>query len=388
MFKKPAQGLFFVTALLLLAVSSVGAQESPANQRAFGSGPVGAYSLSASPGPNPGQVILTWKQARSDVQNFHIVYGTSPNNFQYGSLNIDGNLAVGKSISFTVGYLKPGTKYFFALSPLASGTALPYTFQVTSLPKPGAVTPPPTPPTQAGATPSAALTSTDADSFKNQSARSIKAGAVGLHQLSAKKGAKPGEVLLTWKQAFSDTDNYDIVYGTEPGKFKHGALSIGKTTSFTVKGLDPNKHYFFALVPVKGGVAQYITAQTSDKGAPKAGEAGAQATGASGGAAGAAGGGAGGSAGTTGGPGGGTGGGGTTGVGGGTGGGGGAGGGKGGAPAAVSQPAGGGGGAPSAGKSGETKQEEPKKKPSRKHRVKGVSCSLPWFLSSFLPWCR
>lgn len=68
-------------------------------------------NLHAVSGPNIGEVTLSWNHADS-ANDYHLVYGTSPGQHQYGALNI-GNIQ-----SFTVRYLNPGSAYYFALVPI------------------------------------------------------------------------------------------------------------------------------------------------------------------------------------------------------------------------------------------------------------------------------
>jgi fibronectin type 3 domain-containing protein len=264
--RKPALVITVVLAFILYfaSASDVKAQETYKNQTSeIGSGPSGILFLQAEPGNSPGQVVLRWKHYFSDVQNYHILYGTEPGKFQYGALNI------GKETSYTVNFLSPGQKYYFAISPVRAGKAQFVSFQVGSLPAPGLVTLPSQAQKPPGPTPSTSLSTIPSDDvFSNQPKDSIRSKGVGRHQLSAEKGEKPGEVKLTWNHAFNNVDNYNIVYGIEPGKFQYGALNIGKTTSFTVRNLTPGQNYFFALVPTKGGKAQYITAQATQESTP------------------------------------------------------------------------------------------------------------------------
>jgi len=73
--------------------------------------------LSATAGPNIGQVTLSW-QHKEDVDTYHLVYGTASGNYQYGALNI------GKTTQFTVGSLVPGRGYYFAIVPVKGNRAL------------------------------------------------------------------------------------------------------------------------------------------------------------------------------------------------------------------------------------------------------------------------
>lgn len=81
------------------------------------SGPVGKQNLWAKSGPNYGEVTLYWQNVDS-AEDYHLVYGTKPGMYQYGALNI------GKSGRFTVSYLVPGAKYYFALIPMVANVPL------------------------------------------------------------------------------------------------------------------------------------------------------------------------------------------------------------------------------------------------------------------------
>lgn len=81
------------------------------------SGPVGKQNLWAKAGPNYGEVTLYWQNVDS-AEDYHLVYGTKPGMYQYGALNI------GKSGRFTVSYLVPGAKYYFALIPMVANVPL------------------------------------------------------------------------------------------------------------------------------------------------------------------------------------------------------------------------------------------------------------------------
>ncbi|MBI2616665.1 fibronectin type III domain-containing protein [Candidatus Gottesmanbacteria bacterium] len=83
-------------------------------------GPVGAEKLWAKAGPKVGQVTLYWTNV-SGAENYHLVYGTKAGSYQYGLLNM-GNIRW-----FTVGYLTPGVKYYFALVPVAANGTPQYT---------------------------------------------------------------------------------------------------------------------------------------------------------------------------------------------------------------------------------------------------------------------
>ncbi len=88
-------------------------------------GPVGKHNLRAAPGAKVGEVTLRWDDVET-VDNYHLVYGTSPGKMQYGALNI------GTDNKYTVKSLVPGVKYYFALVPVFNNQALYTTKMVAS----------------------------------------------------------------------------------------------------------------------------------------------------------------------------------------------------------------------------------------------------------------
>lgn len=229
-----------ISVLFLVAAGLV-----PASVSAAESGPVGKLMFRAASGPKAGEVTLTWVDGDSADQ-YHLVYGTSSKNMQYGALNI------GMNNVYTVGKLTPGTKYYFALVPVMNNMAMYTSEWVAAVALGGrveAVVVPPTQPVgQPVVKPVTAAPGVPA------------AGPVGKHWLVAKPGPKIGEVTLTWRH-MDVANNYHLVYGTEHGKFKYGQLNLGWVTKFTVSKLVPGKTYHFALVPVNNDVAMYITDQ-------------------------------------------------------------------------------------------------------------------------------
>ena len=76
-------------------------------------------NVSASPGPQDGQVILRWNTV-PNIARYTLVYGTESNKYIHGALNI-GNQNVS---SYTVNSLNPGTKYFFKIGAVKECTSL------------------------------------------------------------------------------------------------------------------------------------------------------------------------------------------------------------------------------------------------------------------------
>lgn len=238
--------LVLTISILFLSFSSVSLLK-PTQVVAAEGGPAGVHMLRAVAGPKAGEVTLTWTDPLA-VDTYHLVYGTSSKNMQYGVLNI-GNVK-----TYTVRMLVPGTKYYFALVPVLHDAAL-YTSEWVSAVATGGVVKPAAPVTTV--TPVTPVTT-----IKPVTAAPVTpaAGPVGKHWLVARPGPKAGEVTLTWRNV-DDANNYHLVYGTEHGKFKYGQLNIGWVTSYTVRNLVPGVTYHFALVPVKNDVALYTTGQ-------------------------------------------------------------------------------------------------------------------------------
>lgn len=96
-------------------------------------GPYGSRQLSAVPGPNSGQVTLKWVSVLPNTSNFSVVYGTKPGIYTYGALNIAPGVTPGTWSTYTVGYLTPGTRYYFAAVPMQFGTGIYYTGEVSQV---------------------------------------------------------------------------------------------------------------------------------------------------------------------------------------------------------------------------------------------------------------
>lgn len=194
------------------------------------------HHLSAKSGPNAGEVTLTWRHM--DVaNNYHLVYGTRHDKYQYGATNI------GWVTKYTVKGLTPGGTYHFALVPVNNDVALYTGEQVMAQAASGQVVSP--------KMPTASVTKAVSQPV------TVKGGG-NKHWLTARPGPKVGEVSLSWRH-IDNANNYHLVYGTEPGKYQYGALNIGWITGLTVRGLKPGTVYYFALVPVKDNVALYTS---------------------------------------------------------------------------------------------------------------------------------
>lgn len=113
-----------VTSKVPAAVQEVVAPSISTVSPSVSGGPTGKLMLSAVTGPMTGEVTVYW-QNNELADNYHLVYGTSPNDMRYGALNI------GKEMKYTVKSLIPGTKYYFSLVPVKGAIAL-YTTQSVS----------------------------------------------------------------------------------------------------------------------------------------------------------------------------------------------------------------------------------------------------------------
>jgi hypothetical protein len=88
-------------------------------------GPIGRNSLVAKTGAKSGTVDLTWKRFFNDTQLYSIVYGLQPGKFIYGVLNaVDTTPADVGNYTYTIGALRPGVRYYFALVPQRNGQAI------------------------------------------------------------------------------------------------------------------------------------------------------------------------------------------------------------------------------------------------------------------------
>lgn len=199
------------------------------------SGPVGRNALRAYSGPGVGQVTLEWKRYYLGGENFSVHYGVASGVYPYAASY------VGYVSTYTVGNLKPGARYFFAVEGIRSGNmSAGWDGEVSAV---------------ASAVPTTVVGT---------------AGPVGRNMLWAKAGPKAGEVTLYWKRFFPDSDGWSVVYGTRPGSYSYGALNavnaqgvVSDDFSYTVRALRPGQRYYFALAPVRGGTAIYISAEVA-----------------------------------------------------------------------------------------------------------------------------
>lgn len=237
--------------LLILALVSLSALIRPqAAQAEDCGGPVPPKPMKvwAKPGPSGGQVTLYW-DASPHANRYAVAYGTKSNKYMYGADNIGNE----NSRSYTVKSLASGQKYYFRVAAANGCSSSPFSDEVSAVSSAGGVV---------MVQKSVTAQKVEAISPKTE-AKVVSvstAGPVGVQKLWAKSGPKMGEVTLYWMNNES-ADNYHLVYGTQHGKFKYGALNIGKVNKFTVMKLAAGVEYHFALVPVMNNQAMYTTNQ-------------------------------------------------------------------------------------------------------------------------------
>ncbi len=206
---------------------------TPSIAKADNPGPAGSNGLRAYAGPQVGQVTLEWSRVSLSGENYSIHYGTSSNSYQFLADHI-GYLA-----TYTIGNLVPGQTYYFALERFWTGNASQGWDGEVSITVPNFSTPP-----------------------------AVPSGPVGRNLLSVTATGN-GHVNLSWNQYFPETSGWHIVYGTTPGKWQWGVLNAvstvpGKTSyGFDIGMLPVGQRVYFALAPIIGGQAIYITAEVS-----------------------------------------------------------------------------------------------------------------------------
>ncbi len=208
------------------------------------SGPVNPYSLWAKSGPMAGQVTLYWTDDGTASQ-YDVSYGTSAGQDMWGALNIG---AVQDAVnSYAVGALTPGTTYYFSLVAKNGDQFVARTGPVWAKAAGGQV---------AAATTAKLAPVAHAVAPVVQSTPTVGAGPVSDYSFQASAGRSAGTVDLMWTD--KDTaSQYDLVYGTEPGKYMFGVQNIQEISSmpmkFTVGALERGKRYYFALVAENNG---------------------------------------------------------------------------------------------------------------------------------------
>jgi hypothetical protein len=221
--------LKYITALPIALLFVLVALSNPTLASAdISTGPIGSFMLKTTPGPNSGQITLSW-QSNSNINNYDVLYGPTPGNYLWGAQNI-GNVT-----SYTVGGLTPGQRYYFVIQPDSTPPyGGYYSDQVTGVAA-GGTSPAP-------AQPKANTTV----------AQGITSGPVsGPWNLSVKSGPARGQITLTWLQN-PLANNFDIVYGSAPGQWFYGAQDVGNIGSYTVSYLNPGQVYYFAILPQNG----------------------------------------------------------------------------------------------------------------------------------------
>ncbi len=220
---------FFVTSGLLLLSLGI-----PLSAYAS-SGPVGLNGVRTDSGPGVGQVTLSWYRYSPNVDNYRIAYGTNTGKYQYSTND------VGNNVVETIGGLNPGQRYYFFISGFSQGQLLPSVSPEIS--------------EVAASVPQAVIES---------------AGPFGKRALTAVTGPAKGQVTLTWRSVLPTTNDFSIVYGTQPGAYQYGALNVlnggvtnGGLYTFTVGALNPGQRYYFAVVPMQGGQPLYSSGEVS-----------------------------------------------------------------------------------------------------------------------------
>lgn len=118
--KKVSIGLtaILVTLFLVLGLAALPSEASAAVVCSGAPSVPGVFW--AKSGPKKGQVTLTWNLS-TNVDRYHLVYGLSSGNYQYGARRIGNE----NSWTYTVGSLESGRRYYFKLSTNCGGTPTP-----------------------------------------------------------------------------------------------------------------------------------------------------------------------------------------------------------------------------------------------------------------------
>ncbi len=215
--------IIFLTSIVFLAIGK-------AAVFAFTGGPVNPYSFSATPGRQVGTVSLTWYDDGNENQ-FNLLYGTNPSNFQFGEVALPD--IHNSTNTFTVGYLTPGTTYYFSLIGINGGSTY-----------------------SSGPVMAVASTGNSSSLSASQSLlNSLNTQSTIPYDFRVGQTA-PGTVTLIWTDN-QTANRYDIVYGTTPGNYVYGAQNVPFTPNnasvYSIGYLQPNTIYYFALVAEKDG---------------------------------------------------------------------------------------------------------------------------------------
>lgn len=206
--------------------------------------------VTAVSGPGTGEITLHWNGA-PHANRYAVAYGMASNNYIYGANNIGDETAR----SYTIKYLRRGVRYYIRLAAAHDCSSSPFSGEVSVVTK-GEVEKA----TVAVKTSVEVKKEVKTQAVVTEEVVQSVAKPVSKQKLWGKPGPKVGEVTLYWQNVDSAED-YHLVYGTERGKFKYGALNIGKPSQFTVRFLSPGVTYYFALVPLVSNIPLYTTDQ-------------------------------------------------------------------------------------------------------------------------------
>ena len=198
---------------------------------AFDGGPINPYSFSAIGGQRVGTISLMWYDDGNENQ-FNLLYGTNPSNFQYGQISLpDIHNAIN---TYVVGHLTPGVTYYFSLIGFNGGSTY----------SSGPIT----------------AVASEEDGSPISLSQSLANSANT--QPSIPYGFRVDQTSST-TVTFIWTDNgtanrYDIVYGTTPGKYVYGVQNVpftpGNATAYSIGDLNPDTVYYFELVAERNGI--------------------------------------------------------------------------------------------------------------------------------------
>lgn len=94
----------------------------------------------------------------------------------------------------------------------------------------------------------------------------VNQGPVSVYKFKAAPSWKFGRMNLSWTDNGS-ADRYNLLYGTKPGKYTYGVISLPFTpfakNNFPVNFLKSDKIYYFALIAFKNGEFVYMTPPVS-----------------------------------------------------------------------------------------------------------------------------
>ena len=211
-------------------------------------GPVSPYSFSAVTGSNPGQITLMWVDDTTASQ-YDVMYGTIPGNYVYGVQDIpEKSNALN---TYTINLLNPGQKYYFKLIAEKEGQFFAQSGPVWAVARMGTVK-----------VPVSVQTQVQPVSQANQAVQSVPS-STSAYSFSAKTGSVSGTVDLMWVDD-GTANQYDLVYGTQPGKYIYGVQNLpeiqNSVNKFTVRLLNPGQRYYFAV----GAERNNSTVQTTN----------------------------------------------------------------------------------------------------------------------------